>query len=186
MNPTTSPNFSPAPTIRPTQKCRHFLQPRIANQMAEFNTVHIERNPSTTPTELSNLVEVAELNVYSLAEAAEKSRKPDEIMKESDTEDDANVKGGRDRSGVLKADKLRTQQQLEALQARYIGTGHADTTKHEWLSNIHRDSYASYIGHPPLLAYMSVGMGECRERVRAGFLERMVRPVGRPPAVVED
>lgn len=69
------------------------------------------------------------------------------------------------------ADKLRTQQQLEQLQARYIGTGHADTTKHEWTSNIHRDSYASYIGHPPLLAYMAVGMGESRERVRAMCIE---------------
>ena len=53
MNPTTSPNFSPASTIPPIRKSRHFLQPRIANQMAEFSTVHIERNPSTTPTELS-------------------------------------------------------------------------------------------------------------------------------------
>lgn len=69
------------------------------------------------------------------------------------------------------ADKLRTQQQLEQLQARYIGTGHADTTKHEWSANIHRDSYASYIGHPPLLSWMAVGMGECRERVRAGLVE---------------
>ncbi len=69
------------------------------------------------------------------------------------------------------ADKLRTQQQLEQLQARYIGTGHADTTKHEWTSNIHRDSYASYIGHPPLLAYMAVGMGEPRERVRGMLVE---------------
>ena len=81
------------------------------------------------------------------------------------------------------ADKLRTQQQLEQLQARYIGTGHADTTKHEWTANIHRDSYASYIGHPPLLAYMSVGMGESRERVRGMMIERMVAPVGKPPEV---
>ena len=69
------------------------------------------------------------------------------------------------------ADKLRTQQQLEQLQSRYVGTGHADTTKFEWTSNIHRDSYASYIGHPPLLAYMAVGMGECRERVRSMMIE---------------
>ncbi|KAL9599391.1 MAG: hypothetical protein Q9179_003582 [Wetmoreana sp. 5 TL-2023] len=81
------------------------------------------------------------------------------------------------------ADKLRTQQQLEQLQARYVGTGHADTTKFEWASNIHRDSLASYIGHPPLLAYMSLGMGEPREKVRAMFLEKMIQPVGRPPAV---
>ncbi|KAK5682268.1 hypothetical protein LTS10_005394 [Elasticomyces elasticus] len=62
------------------------------------------------------------------------------------------------------ADKLRTQQQLEALQNKYIGTGHADTTKHEWTSNIARDSYASYQGHPPLLHYMSIGMEEANVR----------------------
>ena len=74
-------------------------------------------------------------------------------------------------NNLLQADKLRAQQQLEALQARYVGTGHADTTKFEWTSNIQRDSYASYVGHPPLLSYMAVGMGECREKVRAGFIE---------------
>ena len=66
---------------------------------------------------------------------------------------------------------MRTTQQLEALQARYVGTGHADVTKHEWTSNIARDSYASYIGHPGLLSYMAVGMGECREVVRGRFIE---------------
>ncbi|MCJ1419198.1 hypothetical protein MMC32_005551 [Xylographa parallela] len=69
------------------------------------------------------------------------------------------------------ADKLRTQQQLEQLQARYVGTGHADTTKFEWTSNIHRDSYASYVGHPPLLEYMAIGMGESKEKVRAMMIE---------------
>ncbi|KAF6222590.1 hypothetical protein HO133_000636 [Letharia lupina] len=83
------------------------------------------------------------------------------------------------------ADKLRTQQQLEALQARYVGTGHADTTKYDWAANVHRDSCASYVGHPPLLAYLALGMGECRERARGLLLERMVRPVGNPPEVVE-
>jgi splicing factor 3B subunit 5 len=79
------------------------------------------------------------------------------------------------------ADKLRAQQQLEALQARYVGTGHADTTKFEWTSNIQRDSYASYVGHPPLLSYMAIGMGECREKVRAQMVEKMIQPVGKPP-----
>ncbi|RVX75555.1 hypothetical protein B0A52_00908 [Exophiala mesophila] len=58
------------------------------------------------------------------------------------------------------ADKLRTLQQLESLQAKYVGTGHADTSRYEWSNNIVRDSYASYVGHPPLLAYMALGMGE--------------------------
>lgn len=64
-------------------------------------------------------------------------------------------------------------------------TGHADTSRHEWTSQIHRDTYASYIGHPPLLAYIALGMGESRERVRAMMVEKMVQPVG-PPPVVED
>ncbi|MCJ1398203.1 hypothetical protein MMC11_001400 [Xylographa trunciseda] len=81
------------------------------------------------------------------------------------------------------ADKLRTQQQLEQLQARYVGTGHADTTKFEWTSNIHRDSYASYVGHPPLLEYMAIGMGEPKEKVRAMMIEKMIQPVGKPPEV---
>lgn len=81
------------------------------------------------------------------------------------------------------ADKLRTLQNLEALQARYIGTGHADTTRYEWTSNILRDSYASYVGHPPLLQYMAVGMGETKEKTRTEMLEKMVRGAGNPPEV---
>ena len=81
------------------------------------------------------------------------------------------------------ADKLRAQQQLEALQARYIGTGHADTTKFEWTSNIARDTFASYIGHPPVLEYIALGLGEPREKVRAQMIEKMIRPVGKPPEV---
>jgi len=81
------------------------------------------------------------------------------------------------------ADKLRAQQQLEALQARFIGVGSADTNKHEWTSNMQRDSLASYVGHPPLLQYMSIGLGQPREKTRVQLLERMIRPVGPPPEV---
>jgi splicing factor 3B subunit 5 len=86
-------------------------------------------------------------------------------------------------SDITMADKLRAQQQLEALQARYIGIGSGDTTKHEWASNMARDSLSSYIGHPPLLQYMSIGLGQPREKTRVQLLERMVRPVGPPPEV---
>jgi splicing factor 3B subunit 5 len=81
------------------------------------------------------------------------------------------------------ADKLRAQQQLEALQAKFVGVGSADTPKHEWLCNMHRDSATSYIGHPPLLQYLSIGLGQCREKTRVQMLERMIRPVGPPPPV---
>lgn len=79
------------------------------------------------------------------------------------------------------ADKLRTLQQLESLQAKYIGTGHADTTRHEWTNTIVRDSYASYVGHPALLNYMALGMGESKEVVRGQMIEKMIRGVGNPP-----
>ncbi|KAI9702706.1 MAG: hypothetical protein M1820_006090 [Bogoriella megaspora] len=84
------------------------------------------------------------------------------------------------------ADKLREQQQLEQLQARYVGTGHADIAKFEFTSNMQRDSLASYVGHPPLLHYMSIGMGEPMEKVRAKMIEKMVQPVGPPPEDTED
>lgn len=38
------------------------------------------------------------------------------------------------------ADKLRATQQLEQLQARYVGTGHADTTKLYLFLLLQRDS----------------------------------------------
>ncbi|OAL52918.1 splicing factor 3B, subunit 5 [Pyrenochaeta sp. DS3sAY3a] len=84
------------------------------------------------------------------------------------------------------ADKLRAQQQLEASQSRYIGIGSADTTKFEWMSNIQRDSLSSYIGHAPLLQYMSIGLGQPMEKTRMQFLERMVQPIGPPPKQDED
>lgn len=36
-------------------------------------------------------------------------------------------------------DRYNIHSQLEHLQSKYIGTGHADTNKWEWLTNQHRD-----------------------------------------------
>jgi splicing factor 3B subunit 5 len=83
------------------------------------------------------------------------------------------------------ADKLRAQQQLEALQARYVGTGHADITKFEWTCNIARDSISSFIGHPPLLQYMAIGQGQPKEKIRMKYIDRMIQPCGKPPEVEE-
>ena len=43
--------------------------------------------------------------------------------------------------------------QLEHLQAKYVGTGHADTTKFDWAVNQHRDSYVLYVGMDSLSKY---------------------------------
>ncbi|TPX38218.1 hypothetical protein SmJEL517_g00417 [Synchytrium microbalum] len=71
--------------------------------------------------------------------------------------------------------------QLEHLQARYNGTGHADTTKFEWVTTQHRDSYASYIGHPNLLAFFAVAENESGARLRHRFNQKMLAPCGLPP-----
>jgi len=44
-------------------------------------------------------------------------------------------------------DRYNIFSQMEHLQSKYVGTGHADTTKWEWLTNQHRDTLASYLGN---------------------------------------
>jgi len=82
------------------------------------------------------------------------------------------------------ADKLREQRDLEALQARHVGTGSADTTSREWRTNVARDTSSSILGHPPLLNYYAIGTGQCRERARIELLERMIAPSKPPEAKV--
>lgn len=64
--------------------------------------------------------------------------------------------------------------------------GHADITKFEWLLNIHRDSYASYIGHHNMLSYFAVAQNESIGRVKYEFLQKMLLPCGLPPAEKEE
>ncbi|ORX58180.1 splicing factor 3B subunit 5/RDS3 complex subunit 10 [Hesseltinella vesiculosa] len=71
--------------------------------------------------------------------------------------------------------------QLEHLQSKYAGTGHADTTKYDWMTNIQRDSLASMVSHNSLLSYIAVAENESKARVRANLLEKMVLPCGLPP-----
>jgi splicing factor 3B subunit 5 len=68
------------------------------------------------------------------------------------------------------ADKLRTQQELERLQAKYIGTGHPDTTSWEFRTNIQRDTYSSIAGHRPLLSYIALAENEPIAKVRAQMI----------------
>ena len=82
--------------------------------------------------------------------------------------------------------RLIHEPELSALlQAKYVGTGHADLNRFEWAVNIHRDSYASYIGHHPMLAYLAVAENESIGRVKYQLLQKMLLPCGLPP-VKED
>lgn len=71
--------------------------------------------------------------------------------------------------------------QLEHLQSKYTGTGHADVTRWEWLTNQHRDTYASMIGHPDHLSFIALCDNETRARAKYNMLCRMVQPCGPPP-----
>eukprot|EP00798_Chlamydomonas_sp_ICE-L_P022261 gene22261-29331_t len=79
------------------------------------------------------------------------------------------------------SDRFNINSQIEHLQAKHIGTGHADHTKFEWALNMHRDSYSSYIGHHNMLSYFSVVENESIGRVRYEFLQKMLLPCGIPP-----
>ncbi len=84
------------------------------------------------------------------------------------------------------SDRLNINSQIEHLQAKYVGTGHADITKFEWMLNAHRDSYASYIGHHNMLLYFATAQNESVGRVKYEFLQKMLLPCGLPPVAPED
>ncbi|KAG0433412.1 hypothetical protein HPB47_019946 [Ixodes persulcatus] len=83
-------------------------------------------------------------------------------------------------------DRYNIHSQLEHLQSKYIGTGHADTGRYEWLVNQHRDSYASYMGHFDILNFFAVCENEAKARVRFNLMEKMLQPCGPPPEKAED
>lgn len=74
-------------------------------------------------------------------------------------------------------DRFNIQSQIEHMQMKYTGTGHADTSKQEWLTNQHRDSYASYIGHPSMLAYFAVVSNQSQGRVKYQMMQKMAKPI---------
>ncbi|KAF5465923.1 hypothetical protein F2P56_015885, partial [Juglans regia] len=69
------------------------------------------------------------------------------------------------------SDRFNINSQLEHLQAKYVGTGHADLNRFEWAVNIQRDSYASYVGHYPILAYFAIAENESIGREHYNFMQ---------------
>ncbi|KAJ3172013.1 Splicing factor 3B subunit 5 [Geranomyces variabilis] len=80
---------------------------------------------------------------------------------------------------------MNVNAQLEHLQSKHVGTGHADTNKFEWAVNQHRDTYASLIGHSSMLAYTAVAENESIGRKKFEMIEKMLQPCG-PPVAKED
>lgn len=50
--------------------------------------------------------------------------------------------------------------------------------KSEWVTNQHRDTYASHVAHYDQLAYYAVAQNESVGRVRLQFLDKMIQPCG--------
>ena len=71
--------------------------------------------------------------------------------------------------------------QMEHLQMKYQGAGHADTSRFEWASNMQRDTLASHVSHHSRLMYMAIGENEPIARIRQNCLNKMIRPV-QPPS----
>ncbi|GFH45405.1 splicing factor 3B subunit 5 [Chaetoceros tenuissimus] len=69
----------------------------------------------------------------------------------------------------------------EQLKVRYLGTGHADISKHEWITNQHRDTLASHVAHYDQLSYYAVAQNESIARLRLNMLEKIYSPCGAPP-----
>lgn len=83
-------------------------------------------------------------------------------------------------------DRFNINSQLEHLQAKYVGTGHTDLNRFEWAVNIHRDSYASYIGHHNMVSYFAVAENESVGRVKYNLMQKMLLPCGLPPEKEEE
>ncbi|KAL1514453.1 hypothetical protein AB1Y20_003552 [Prymnesium parvum] len=78
-------------------------------------------------------------------------------------------------------ERFAVNYQVEHLQTKYVGTGHADTTKFEWGVNQHRDSLALYVAYDPLGHFFAVAENESLGRVKFNSLQKMIQPCGPPP-----
>ncbi|KAI7822833.1 splicing factor 3B subunit 5/RDS3 complex subunit 10 [Kickxella alabastrina] len=79
-------------------------------------------------------------------------------------------------------DKFGMHSQTEQMHARHVGTGNADTTKHQWLTNQHRDTLTQYVTDNSLATYIAIAEGESLSRVKFNMLQRMREPCGPTPA----
>ena len=79
------------------------------------------------------------------------------------------------------AGRFNILSQMEHLQSKYMGTGHADTTKFEWAVHQHRDTFASLMGHTDLTNHLAICENESKARVKFNLLEKMLQPCGPPP-----
>jgi len=71
--------------------------------------------------------------------------------------------------------------QMEHRNMRYTGTGHPDTTKWEYGTNLRRDALNSHLSHFSRMLYFSAVENESITRLKNRMLEDMLQPCGPPP-----
>lgn len=83
-------------------------------------------------------------------------------------------------------DRLNIQSQLDHLQMKYVGTGHADLNKFDWVQNHHRDTYASFYGHDNLANFIGVAKNQSIGRVKYELLTKIIKPINDNPIKEEE
>lgn len=78
--------------------------------------------------------------------------------------------------GGVKKEREEMETRFRHSPAIFFKLNHSLTLPHqsrisEWQTNIHRDTYASYLGHPSLLAYISVAENESIGRSQFKILQ---------------
>ncbi|KAG2734942.1 hypothetical protein G9P44_001156 [Scheffersomyces stipitis] len=75
------------------------------------------------------------------------------------------------------ADKVKEFNDYNRLKAKYIGLGNPDTTREEFLTNVHRDTLSSLSHHDNLVLYNSVVLNKHPELLRQDMIKKMVQPL---------
>jgi splicing factor 3B subunit 5 len=78
-------------------------------------------------------------------------------------------------------DRFSVNTQGEYLASKYVGTGHADTSRFEWAVNVKRDTSASIVANHSLAAYQAIGQNESVGRVKYQMKQSMMMPCGIAP-----
>jgi splicing factor 3B subunit 5 len=73
-----------------------------------------------------------------------------------------------------RADRYSMNKSWDHIQNKFVGTGHSDMSKFEWISNQHRDTIASHIGHSDMLSFFALAQNDSIGRVRYQLLEVII------------
>lgn len=77
------------------------------------------------------------------------------------------------------ADKVREQNEFLFQKSKYIGVGNADTSREEFITNIHRDTLSSIIQHDSLLQYTALATNTPKILLKQQLIKKMVQPIPR-------